>query len=147
MFPEKKIGPSRPYTIDRLVHKWSPLIKDLSEHEANVVAFVLEDEARFLNSLDDQTRAHQVGPTLRFVFPMLRRAAAALASDPTPTFTEVCESLEKAYEEILAVLVERPRSEPDTFDPTAEEMRCLIGALGERVHASLHKFQKVSKPS
>ena len=78
--------------VRQYVNKWSPLLEGI-EHELDkftprgqaqyvksVAAFMLENQARHLKRLSEETRALSVGPFLKFVFPVIRRAAVRLVA-------------------------------------------------------------------
>ena len=78
--------------VRQYVNKWSPLLEGIeheldkftprgqSQYVKSVAAFMLENQARHLKRLSEETRALQVGPFLKFVFPVIRRAAVRLVA-------------------------------------------------------------------
>lgn len=78
--------------VRQYVSKWAPLLEGI-EHELDkfappgqadyvkaITAFMLENESTYLQRLSEDTRSLSVGPFLKFVFPVLRRAAARLVA-------------------------------------------------------------------
>jgi len=65
--------------ISALRAKWKPLLEGLADrtpqekYTKSVTAVLLENQAQHLRSLTEETRAVNVGPFTKFVFPVLRR--------------------------------------------------------------------------
>lgn len=61
----------------QLVQKWKPLLEGLDMKKQQRVcenlAILFENESKHLQSLEEQTRAINVGPFTKFIFPILRR--------------------------------------------------------------------------
>jgi hypothetical protein len=55
--------------------KWEPVTKGMTAREAVYAAHVMEEEARYLRSID---RTEISGGTLKYVFPIIRRAVPDL---------------------------------------------------------------------
>jgi hypothetical protein len=78
--------------IKQYVQKWEPLLEGIENeldkfaprgqagYVKSVAAFMLENQARHLKRLSEETRALSVGPFLKFVFPVIRRAAVRLVA-------------------------------------------------------------------
>jgi hypothetical protein len=78
--------------VRQYVSKWSPLLEGIedeldkfapagqADYVKSVAAFMLENQARHLRRLSEETRATQVGPFMKFVFPVIRRAAVRLVA-------------------------------------------------------------------
>ena len=61
------------YVAD-LRNKWQPFLKGIKgEHKLNTMAVLFENQARHLSSLTEDTKSTNVGPFMKFVFPLLRR--------------------------------------------------------------------------
>lgn len=60
--------------VQRLVQKWSPLLKGIPQgHTRNVMGVLCENQSQALRQLDEDTRSSNVGSFIKFVFPILRR--------------------------------------------------------------------------
>jgi hypothetical protein len=78
--------------VRQYVDKWAPLLEGIeneldkftprgqAQYVKSVAAFMLENQARHLKRLSEETRALSVGPFLKFVFPVIRRAAVRLVA-------------------------------------------------------------------
>lgn len=78
--------------VRQYVNKWAPLLEGIegeldkfaprgqAEYVKSVAAFMLESQAKHLKRLSEETRALSVGPFLKFVFPVIRRAAVRLVA-------------------------------------------------------------------
>jgi len=78
--------------VRQLVNKWEPLLEGIEDeldkfapsgqgdYLKAVTAFMLENQATSLRRLNEETRALQVGPFMKFVFPVIRRAAVRLVA-------------------------------------------------------------------
>lgn len=78
--------------VREYVNKWAPLLEGIeneldrfapkgqAEYVKSVAAFMLENQARHLKRLSEETRALSVGPFMKFVFPVIRRAAVRLVA-------------------------------------------------------------------
>ena len=78
--------------VSQLVTKWGPLIEGLeSELPAftprgqgdfvkAITAFMMESQMKHLRTLNEDTRSFNVGPFMKFVFPVIRRAAVRLVA-------------------------------------------------------------------
>jgi len=78
--------------VRQYVNKWEPLLEGIeneldkfaprgqADYVRSVAAFMLENQARHLKRLSEETRALSVGPFLKFVFPVIRRAAVRLVA-------------------------------------------------------------------
>ena len=78
--------------VRQYVNKWSPLLEGIeseldkftprgqAQYVKSVAAFMLENQAKHLKRLTEETRALSVGPFLKFVFPVIRRAAVRLVA-------------------------------------------------------------------
>jgi len=78
--------------VGQLVNKWGSLLEDI-EHDLPaytprgqvdfvkaITAFMMESQMRHLRNLSEETRALNVGPFMKFVFPVIRRAAVRLVA-------------------------------------------------------------------
>lgn len=78
--------------VRQYVNKWAPLLEGIeseldkftprgqAQYVKSIAAFMLENQARHLKRLSEETRALSVGPFLKFVFPVIRRAAVRLVA-------------------------------------------------------------------
>lgn len=78
--------------VRQYVQKWEPLLEGIgseldkfapkgqADYVKSVAAFMLENQAKHLKRLSEETRALSVGPFLKFVFPVIRRAAVRLVA-------------------------------------------------------------------
>jgi len=78
--------------VNQLVGKWAPLLEGIESElpaytprgQADflkaITAFMMESEMRHLRGLNEDTRAFNVGPFMKFVFPVIRRAAVRLVA-------------------------------------------------------------------
>ena len=78
--------------VRQYVNKWEPLLEGIgneldkfaprgqADYVKSVAAFMLENQAKHLKRLSEETRALSVGPFLKFVFPVIRRAAVRLVA-------------------------------------------------------------------
>lgn len=78
--------------VRQYVNKWAPLLEGIedemdkftprgqAQYVKSICAFMLENQARHLKRLSEETRALSVGPFLKFVFPVIRRAAVRLVA-------------------------------------------------------------------
>ena len=78
--------------VRQYVNKWAPLLEGIesemdkftprgqAQYVKSVAAFMLENQAKHLKRLSEETRALSVGPFLKFVFPVIRRAAVRLVA-------------------------------------------------------------------
>jgi hypothetical protein len=78
--------------VRQYVNKWDPLLEGIgdeldkfaprgqSDYIKSIAAFMLENQAKHLKRLSEETRALSVGPFLKFVFPVIRRAAVRLVA-------------------------------------------------------------------
>lgn len=78
--------------VSQLVQKWNPLLEGINEElpaftprgqsdfVTAIAAFMMESQMRHLRSLTEETRALNVGPFMKFVFPVIRRAAVRLVA-------------------------------------------------------------------
>lgn len=66
--------------VEVLVEKWEPLLRGLptgnsrQRHAVAALALCMENQARWLGSLSEETRAANVGPFIKMLFPLLRRS-------------------------------------------------------------------------
>ena len=78
--------------VRQYVQKWEPLLEGIgseldkfaprgqADYVKSIAAFMLENQATHLKRLSEETRALSVGPFLKFVFPVIRRAAVRLVA-------------------------------------------------------------------
>jgi len=78
--------------VSQLVTKWGRLLEGIEDELPSfspsgqgdylkaMTAFMLESQMNHLRSLSEETRALQVGPFMKFVFPVIRRAAVRLVA-------------------------------------------------------------------
>jgi len=78
--------------VRQYVRKWEPLLEGIekeldkfaprgqADYVKSIAAFMLENQAKHLKRLSEETRALSVGPFLKFVFPVIRRAAVRLVA-------------------------------------------------------------------
>lgn len=65
--------------ISTLVQKWRPFLSGMRDrtvqerYTVGVTAFLMENQARHLKELDEETRSTNVGSFTKFIFPLLRR--------------------------------------------------------------------------
>ena len=60
--------------VRELRTKWGKMLGGVTnEHKANTLAVLYENQANYLSNLNEDTRAANAGPFLKFVFPVLRR--------------------------------------------------------------------------
>lgn len=61
-------------------HKWKDYCSDLPKWDKNVLATLLEEEAKHIASLDEETRTAAIGSFEKFIFPMIRAVWPNLVS-------------------------------------------------------------------
>jgi len=78
--------------VRQYVNKWEPLLEGIedeldkfsprgqADYIKSIASFMLENQARHLKRLSEETRAISVGPFMKFVFPVIRRAAVRLVA-------------------------------------------------------------------
>lgn len=78
--------------ISLTVQKWEPALRGLEEqmppftpagqadYVKAIAAMMMENQSKSLNRLDEETRASAVGPFMKYVFPVIRRAAIRLVA-------------------------------------------------------------------
>lgn len=78
--------------VRKYVQKWEPLLEGIegeldkfapkgqADYVRSIAAFMLENEAGHLRRLSEETRALSVGPFMKFVLPVIRRAAVRLVA-------------------------------------------------------------------
>jgi len=145
----QQIEHNTPKYVEACVKKWEPLTKGIHEEVDEVkvkavmtrASWVLEQEARYLNSLmtEDPGARVQIGTRLKFIFPVLRRALVKLPLGETE-FIPICRHLEEAWETILEASYSGCRR---GMEGTIEDVRHLIGPLGERVQMALQGLEKI----
>jgi hypothetical protein len=60
--------------VQKLVHKWKPLLEGIPQgYTRNVMAVLCENQSSALKRLDEDTRSSNVGSFIKFIFPILRR--------------------------------------------------------------------------
>lgn len=65
--------------VHQLTRKWAPMLEGIDgktqsgKHKRAVTAILLENEMEHLRNLTEETRAANVGPFTKFIFPILRR--------------------------------------------------------------------------
>ena len=61
--------------VEALKNKWGRLLEGMggSSYDQGVLAVLMENQARSLSSLDEETRTVNTGAFTKFVFPVLRR--------------------------------------------------------------------------
>lgn len=104
--------------VRQYVRKWAPLLEGIeneldkfaprgqAEYVKSIAAFMLENQAKHLKRLSEETRALSVGPFLKFVFPVIRRAAVRLVA------TQIC-SVQPMTGPIGGIAFYRPRYATD----------------------------------
>ena len=78
--------------VRQYVNKWAPFLEGIedeldkfaprgqAEYVRSIAAFMLENQAKSMKRLSEETRALSVGPFMKFVFPVIRRAAVRLVA-------------------------------------------------------------------
>jgi len=78
--------------VKRYIQKWEPLLEGIegeldkfaprgqADYVRSIAAFMLENQAGHLRRLSEETRALSVGPFMKFVLPVIRRAAVRLVA-------------------------------------------------------------------
>lgn len=78
--------------VKQYIGKWSPLLEGVedeldkfaprgqADYVRAITAFMLENQAGHLRRLSEETRAMSVGPFMKFVLPVIRRAAVRLVA-------------------------------------------------------------------
>lgn len=68
--------------VQELRTKWSKMLKGvMNEHTANTMAILYENQANHLAQLKENTDTSNVGPYMKFVFPLLRRVWPSLIAN------------------------------------------------------------------
>jgi hypothetical protein len=70
------------------VKKWSPLIQGHDISTMEMMAHVMENEARYLHNLGEEERPRVIGPFLKYIFPVLRRTVARITVLDQLTFLD-----------------------------------------------------------
>jgi hypothetical protein len=75
-------SPQNASYVASLRKKWAPMLEGVSgEHKLNTMAVLFENESNYLQGLNEDTRATNVGSFMKFVFPVLRRVWPNLISN------------------------------------------------------------------
>ncbi len=126
--------------IDDCARKWAPFTEGMTESKAARCAYLLENEAAYLKSLLDVERELKMGASLKFIFPVVRKAVELLPEDETE-YPQVYGAFSQAVDDVLEVAESiRSSSEP----PTSFESQVLLSPLVERAHDALLKFEKIT---
>lgn len=68
--------------VAELGRKWQPLLEGIKDnHSKNVMAVLFENQAQYLQGLNEETRSTNVGSFMKFVFPVLRRVWPSLIAN------------------------------------------------------------------
>jgi hypothetical protein len=132
--------PNTTLFVDQCAKKWAPLTDGMSKAKKARCAYVLEQEARFLNSILDEKR-DEIGAHLKFVFPVLRAIHERLGVNETG-HRQVWKAADAAFDQVCPP----PRYGNGMWDCVIRdypEKHPFIKPLVERTHASLIAYKKI----
>jgi hypothetical protein len=143
----------RPADPDYCSTKWAPLTEGIEdEARKNLVAWTLEQEARYLNDTTSPESRVKLGGMLRYIFPTARRAVMllddlSLVSDGDEVV--LAAKMDELVDESLATIwsidrasLDSPDSQKDALDSWhAQE---LTQSLGKRIASSLLSYPRLA---
>lgn len=126
--------------LDDCARKWEPLTEGMSESKKARCAYLLENEAAYLKSLPDVERELKMGASLKFIFPVVRKAMQLLPEGETE-YPQIYGAYKQAVDDVLEVFVaDQGSNEP----PPAFETQVLLSPLVERAHVALLNYEKIT---
>ena len=140
--PDCQKSHRRPYTIEDVVKKWSPLVHSkkppfspLEARVAEFTAWAMEEEARFLN--EPGRNNEHIGIALKYVFPLLRRVAPSYANGEMPEFEALIGHFKNE-----AALVNEALLVDGKETVTPEEINKMIPPMVERFQGAIKTFKE-----
>ena len=135
----------RPCNPDYCSKKWAPLTEGIEdEARKNLVAWTLEQEARYLNDATSPESRVKLGGMLRYIFPTARRAVMllddlSLVSDGDEV--ALTAKMDELVDESLATIwsIDRQKDALDSWH--AQE---LTQSLGKRIASSLLSYPRLA---
>ena len=134
-----KPAPDTALYVDMCAKKWKPLTEGMSEKKKARAAFVMEQEARYLNDLSDGDRSAAIGNTLKFIFPILKSCVVGLSEFETD-YPKVYEAMRLAIKSVAEAVAE---IRPSDAGLTLFEQNSMLELLTSRVHLSLLRHERI----
>jgi hypothetical protein len=131
----------KPGTVPYASKKWSPMLGGLSGRSADICSWVMENEARHLNS---NKGASSMGPVLKYIFPVIRKTVEIMASQG-PLNAELSRGVvtEVTIESFGVVHQVATGMEPSNeLNKFMRNLRddAMVTDLAGRIHASILSF-------
>lgn len=132
----------KPGTVSDATKKWSPLTEGLSGRSAEVASWVMEREARHLNTGDNHST---VGRALRYIFPVIRKTVETMAAADPQLSNDVSIGVVREITIESFGMVHQaanelePSNELDKFVRDLKDNE-MVTDLASRIHASIAAF-------
>ena len=131
----------KPGTIAYIAEKWQPFTEDMTGHSAEICAWALEQEAKFLRS--DRDTPVSLGAGLKYVFPVIRRSMTTLTAGQAILTANISQSVirevvAESFEVVHDSVVELGKSALEIQGNILDHE--LVIALSDRISGYIESF-------